>query len=159
MALRGELSEVYDLTVFRAPWSSGSGCLGHVLAGVSFPCFVRAVCSRLSMTWSHIEHGCSLIYFGFSQRQTTVSTQLSFFKTLHLQSSFSGSTISCLLGKQPQEVHKSDRWLKVLCCSQGLAELDQCVVIQKSRSDGYRVRLSWGISGAIPTHYLYSGSM
>jgi hypothetical protein len=42
-------------------------------------------------------------------------------------------------------------WLKDLCCSQGLAELDQGVVIQKSRSDGYRVRLSWGIAGAIPT--------
>jgi DNA-binding HxlR family transcriptional regulator len=75
-----------------------------------------------------------------------------FFKTLHLQSSFAGTTISCLQSKQPQEVHKSVRWLNRPVLSQGLTELEQCMVIQKTRSDGYRVRLSWGITWEIPTH-------
>jgi hypothetical protein len=60
-----------------------------------------------------------------------------FFKTLHLQSSFAGTTIRCLLCKQPQEVQKSDRWLRDLWYSQGLAELDQGVVIQMSVKTGF----------------------
>jgi hypothetical protein len=43
------------------------------------------------------------------------------------------------------------RWLRGLVLSQGLAELDQYMVIQKACSDGYKVRLSWGIAGTIPT--------
>jgi hypothetical protein len=53
-----------------------------------------------------------------------------FFKTLHLQSSFAGTTISCLMGKQLQEVQKSVSWLRDLWYSQGHAELDQCMVFR-----------------------------
>jgi hypothetical protein len=75
-----------------------------------------------------------------------------FFKTLHLQSSFAGTTISCLLGKQLQEVQKSDSGLTILVLLQGQAELDQCMVFSLSCCDSVQVRFDWGITGAIPTH-------
>jgi hypothetical protein len=59
-----------------------------------------------------------------------------FFKTLHLKSSFAGTTISCLLGKQLQEVQKSVSWLRDLWYSQGHAEIDQCMVFSMYCSDG-----------------------
>jgi hypothetical protein len=65
-----------------------------------------------------------------------------FFKTQHLQSSFAGTTISCLLGKQLQEVQKSDSGLTILVLSQGQAELNQCMAFSLSCSDGVQVRFN-----------------
>jgi hypothetical protein len=80
VALRGELGDVYDLTVFELPGVWAQGAVSHVLAGIILPGVARACRSHLSMTRSHccVKHGCRVIYVGFSQRRTTISTQLSF---------------------------------------------------------------------------------
>jgi hypothetical protein len=80
VALRGELSDVYDFTVFELPGVWAQGAVSHVLAGVGLPGVARAVHSCCSMMWSHhgVEHGCRGIYFSFSQWRTAVSTQRSF---------------------------------------------------------------------------------
>jgi hypothetical protein len=81
VALRGELGNVYNFTIFELPRVSAQGAISHVLAGFGFPGVAQAVCLHCLMMWSHhsVEHGCRDIYFGFSQQQTTIpTTQQSF---------------------------------------------------------------------------------
>jgi hypothetical protein len=80
MPFRGELGDVYNLTVFELPGALSQSAVSPVLAGFGLSGVARAASSRLSMMRSHrsIKHGCRVIYIGFYQRQTTVSTQLSF---------------------------------------------------------------------------------
>jgi hypothetical protein len=82
MPFRGELGNVCDLTVFNLPRVLAQSAVSPVLAGFGLSGVARAASSRLSMMWSHcgIKHGCRVIYIGFSQRRTTVSTQMSFWR-------------------------------------------------------------------------------
>jgi hypothetical protein len=60
MAPRGELSDVYDFTVFELAGDWAQGAISHVLAGFNLSGVVRAVCLHRLMTQSHcsIKHRC-----------------------------------------------------------------------------------------------------
>jgi hypothetical protein len=62
VALRGELSDVYDFTIFELPRVRAQGAISHVLAGIGFPGVAQAISSHCSMTQSHcgVEHGCTV---------------------------------------------------------------------------------------------------
>jgi hypothetical protein len=65
VALRGNLGDVYDFTVFKLPKVQAQGAVSHVLAGFSFPGVVRAISSHCLIMRSHhdVEYGMSTLVF------------------------------------------------------------------------------------------------
>jgi hypothetical protein len=110
------------------------------LAGVSLSVVARAARLHLSMTWSHrsIKHGCSVNYVGFSQRQTTISMQLSFSRHCTCKVALQGPQSVVCYANNRRKFKKVIGGLRDLCYHKETLNSTKLWLFRCLRSDGYK---------------------